>query len=77
MNERLLFHLAVFLDGPEIALGEQTILALEHLGCLFVTLELPVEPCEGNPCKLAAMRLTVGSTVPNGEVGYAGRNMLD
>ena len=61
-----LFEEFVGLEGPILALEELRILADEHLGGLFVALQLPLEPGEGGNGELATVRLTISASVPNG-----------
>ena len=70
-------ELGVLLDSPVLALREVAVVADEHLGGLLVALQLPLEPGEGYDGELAAVRLTIGAAMTDGEVGGAGGHMAD
>ena len=72
-----LFHQCIFLHCPLLSLRESTGVAFKHLGCYFVALELPVEPCEGRYRKFASMSLAVCASVADRVVGCKGRDVVD
>ena len=70
-------ELVVLLYRPVFTLRDFAVFAYEHLGCLLITFQLPIQPSQSNNGELATMRLTVSAAMTYGEVGGTSWHVVD